>query len=144
MKITKSNGVKIIKLVSMEDVICEMFEGEDANGNAVVFGKNVFQVNVISGRSAETSLMSVTPWIPFTSDEFIPIYYDTVVTVVNPLPSFQEYYINIQKKWASDEDDFDFKSSSDKLDELRGPSDEELDLMEEMDAVAQSKGKTFH
>lgn len=69
MKINKSLGIKILKLVSMEDIICEMFEGEDTNGNSVVFGKNVFAVNVISGRSAETSLMSVTPWIPFTDDE---------------------------------------------------------------------------
>lgn len=145
MKITKSNGIKILKLVSMEDVICEMFEGEDSNGNAVVFGKDVFCVNVVTGRSADTTLMSITPWIPFTSDEYIPIYYDTLITVVNPMVSFQEYYINIRKKWASnDDDEYDFKSSSDKLDELRGPSDEELDLMEEMDALAESKDKTFH
>ena len=141
MKINKSLGIKILKLVSMEDIICEMFEGEDTNGNSVVFGKNVFAVNVISGRSAETSLMSVTPWIPFTDDEYIPIYYDTLITVVTPQASFREYYINIQKKWSQVDDDFDFKSSSDRLDEMSEPSDEELESLE---AMLDSKNKVFH
>ena len=136
MKITKAHGIKILKLVSMEDVICDMFEGEDANGNSVVFGKNVFAVNVISGRSPDTSLMSVTPWIPFTADEYIPIYYDTLITVVNPLQTFKEYYLNVQKKWSND-DDIDFKSSSEKLDEMSEPSDEELEMLEELEAMTE-------
>ena len=144
MKITKAHGIKILKLVSMEDVICDMFEGEDANGNSVVFGKNVFAVNVITGRSAETSLMSVTPWIPFTADEYIPIYYDTLITVVNPMQSFKDYYINVQKKWSNADDEIDFKSSSEKLDEMSEPSDEELEMLEELEALAEMKDKTFH
>lgn len=135
MKITKPIGIKLVKMNNMDDIVGELFEGEDANGNAVIFGKDVFQVNVIPGASRETSLMSVTPWIPFADDTFIPIYYDSVVTIVTPIASFQEYYINIRNKWNNESKDEAIRSSSDRLDVVKGPTQKELEDIEREEQI---------
>lgn len=144
MKISKQLGTRIIKLSNMDDIVCELYEGVDDNNNPIVLGKDCFQINVMAGSSPETSLMNVTPWVPFAKDEFIPIYYDSILTIVTPLTSFEEYYINVRNRWKRDTlEDFDFKSSSDRLDDVEGPTDEELEVMEELEALMSDK-KTLH
>lgn len=144
MKISKQLGTRIIKLSNMDDIVCELYEGVDDNNNPIVLGKDCFQINVMTGSSPETSLMNVTPWVPFAKDEFIPIYYDSILTIVTPLTSFEEYYINVRNRWKRDTlEDFDFKSSSDRLDDVEGPTDEELEVMEELEALMSDK-KTLH
>jgi hypothetical protein len=153
MKIHKSLGIKLLKMQNMEDIVADLFEGTDANENAVLFAKDVMQVNIITGTSQDSSLMSVTPWIPFAADDFIPLYYDSVVTVVTPTSSFKEYYINIRDKWnrsKSDEPEFPdvVRSHSDRLDEVRPPTDDELDELEReeevLEALMESKGTIKH
>ena len=36
--------------------------------------------------------VSFSPWIPFTTDEEIPVRYDWLVTVVSPAKEIQELY----------------------------------------------------
>lgn len=145
MKISKSLGTRIVKLSNMDDIVCELYEGVDDNDNPIVLGKDCFQVNILPGNSPETSLMNVTPWVPFAKDEFIPIYYDSILTIVTPLTSFEEYYINIRNKWKRESlDDFDFKGSSERLDEVEGPSDQELEVIEELEALMTAKKTTLH
>jgi len=141
MKIKKRIGYKIVKLSNMDDLIAEFFDGEDAEGNAVLFGKDIFLVNVLPANNPNNSLMNISPWIQFTADEFIPIYYDSIMTIVNPLPSFQEYYINVKKKWTQIDMDGPFRSHGDRLDELDEPTDEELDIIE---ALFDKKNTVVH
>lgn len=150
MKVEKSIGIKIIKMSNMDDIVGEMYEATDDNQVHMLLGKDVMQVNVMPGQTRETSLMSVTPWIPFAADdEFVPIYYDSIITIVNPTPSFVEYYDNVRKRWNNSKSDtYDvIRSHADNLDEVRSPTDEELDEIEReemMEAMFEGKKGTYH
>jgi len=132
MKINKRIGHKIVKLSNMDDIIAEFFDGEDSEGNSVLFGKDIFLVNILPATNPNNSLMNISPWIQFTADEYIPIYYDSIMTIVNPIASFEEYYISVRKKWSQVDVDAPFRSHDEMLDELDEPTDDELDMIEAM------------
>jgi len=144
MKVNSRQGVKIIKLVNMEDLVGEVYSGEDPSGQQCILIKDPFLVNILSGTSPENSLMNISPWSPLTSDDFIPIYYDSIVTMFNAKPSFAEYYTRIAKKWKNIEDEVDeFKDMNAQLDEVAEPTDEQLDLIEAMMKMNKGDG-TIH
>lgn len=132
MKIHRSLGHKIVKLTNMDDIIAEFYDGEDSEGNHVLFGKDIFLINTLPASNPNNSLMNITPWIQFTKDEYIPLYYDSIMTIVNPLHSFEEYYINVKRKWRNIDPDEPFRSREEMLDDLKEPTDEELDMIEAM------------
>lgn len=149
MKVEKSIGVKIIKMSNLEDIVCETFEATDDNQQPILLGKDVMLVNVIAGKTMDTSLMSVTPWIPFSDDSLVPIYYDNVITIVNPVASFVEYYNNVRQKWNDSKHETHdvVRSHADRLNDVREPTDEELEDIEReemFDAMMEGKKGTYH
>ena len=144
MKVNSRQGIKIIKLVNMEDLVGEVYSGEDPSGQQCILVKEPFLVTILSGASPENSMMNITPWSPLTSDDFIPIYYDSIVTMFNAKSSFAEYYGRIAKKWKNMEDEVDeFKSLNERLDDVAEPTDEQLDLIEAMMKMNKGDG-TIH
>lgn len=144
MKVNNKQGIKIVKLINMEDIVGEVFSGEDPGGQPCILVKDPFLVSILTGASPENSIMNITPWSPLTSDDFIPIYYDSIVTMFNAKPSFAEYYENIRKKWKDIEDDVDeFKDMNAQMDEIEEPTDEQLDMLEAMLKMHKSDG-TIH
>ena len=144
MKVTQKQGIKIIKLVNMEDLVGEVFSGEDPSGQQCVLIKDAFIVSIINGADPTNSLMNVTPFSPLTDDDLIPIYYDSIVTMFNAKPSFKEYYNNIRTKWKNLPDEVDeFKSHSERLDDIPEPTDEQLDILEAMLMMKKGDG-TIH
>jgi hypothetical protein len=144
MKVTQRQGIKIIKLVNMEDLVGEVFSGVDPSGQQCILIKDPFLVTILSGADPSNSLMNMTPFSPLTDDELIPIYYDSIVTMFNAKPSFSEYYNNVRDKWKDVEDEVDeFKTHSERLNEVEEPTDEQLDILEAMLKMNKGSG-TIH
>jgi|SaaInl3SG_22_DNA_1037383.scaffolds.fasta_scaffold05437_5 hypothetical protein len=144
MKVTSRQGVKIIKLTNMEDLVGEVFSGEDPSGQQCILIKDAFLVSILNGADPSNSLMNVTPFSPLSDDDFIPIYYDSIVTMFNAKKSFVEYYNGIRKKWKNLPEPVDeFKTTSEHLDDIEEPSDEQLDILEAMLRMNKGDG-TIH
>ena len=128
----------------MEDLVGEVFSGEDPGGQQCILIKDAFLVSIINGGDPSNSLMNVTPFSPLTDDDLIPIYYDSIVTMFNAKKSFAEYYNNIRRKWKNMPDEVDeFKSHAERLDDIAEPTDEQLDLLEAMLMMKKGDG-TIH
>ena len=128
----------------MEDVVGEVFSGEDPGGQPCVLVKDPFLVSILSGADPSNSLMNMTPFSPLTDDEFIPIYYDSIVTMFSAKASFSEYYQEIRQKWSNIADEVDeFKSPERRLDDIAEPTDEQLDILEAMLRMKKGDG-TIH
>ena len=100
-------SVKILLLKSGETLICdvkEMVEQDHALSKEKVWGyllENPFKVNIQqpvflteeSNNKSKNSLEVVfSPWILLTDDKKMPIPYDWVVTIVDPIKDIKQMY----------------------------------------------------
>jgi len=99
-------SVKILLLKSNETLICdvkEMVEKDDPLGKEKVWGyllTNPFKVNVQQpvflteedSKSKNSLEVIFSPWILLTDDKKMPIPYDWVVTIVDPIKDIKQMY----------------------------------------------------
>lgn len=114
------SDVKIVRLVSGEDVIAYFEEDEDY----VLLGSPmcVFFKRLQSGKS----MMMMSPWIPMeiVEDDIISIHASQILTVMNPKKHISDYYKQMI---------FDVENDLDLDESLRdaSPTDDELNAVEE-------------
>jgi hypothetical protein len=103
--------VKLLLIKSGEDLISDVSEmviGEDDSKRVVGYYLDkpcvvkIFQKGFSSLDDNKTSGVEVSlhPWIPLTSDEKIPIPADWLITMVEPMPSLKEMYLNSISKYG--------------------------------------------
>ena len=95
-------SIKIALLKSGESVIADIKELVQEDQLRGYLFKQPFAVNMspsygfltedASGEDDGNMSVSFSPWIPFTTDEEIPVRYDWLVTVVSPAKEIQELY----------------------------------------------------
>jgi hypothetical protein len=85
----------------------------------------------MSGKNQTMLLMA--PWLPveLLMDNFATIDYRNIVTVVDPKPSFSEYYNNTVNQ-------FNEKLNAQELEELEEADDEAYDYYDEEDDIEQA------
>ena len=91
--------VKLSLLKSGEDVIADIQEMVIDERVVGYFFGNPCIVKVLaknyddSGNQSKTPCqLQLTPWMPLTNDEKIPVSPDWVVTIVEPMPQLKEMY----------------------------------------------------
>ena len=91
--------VKLSLLKSGEDVIADIQEMVIEDRVVGYFFNNPCRVKVLaknydeSGNQTKTPCqLQLTPWMPLTNDEKIPVSPDWVVTIVEPMPQLKEMY----------------------------------------------------
>jgi hypothetical protein len=110
--------IKLVVLKSGEDLISDVHEmvyGEDENSSVIGY----FLVKPCTVKMKNHDLLSeetsnakkikfnvtLFPWIPFTTDERIPIPSDWVVTIVNPTENLKEMYIEDVLNYGKNDQD---------------------------------------
>ena len=112
--------IKIMKLSSGEEIVCDLIADEHPRTYSVRYPMKVMTVPRVEGNSVEESL-SLTRWIHFAEDNETDIPKGQVLAIVNAsigMKRFYEYCIN---KFDSDELDDpteeDFMNMEDEYDE---------------------------
>lgn len=93
-------AVKLAVLKSGEDIIADIKELVDDDGNAVSFVfTNPYSVKLLSpqtlmeqSESEREYKVSFIPWIPLSHDKDIAVGFDWVVTIVEPTKMLKESY----------------------------------------------------
>jgi hypothetical protein len=117
--------VKLSLLKSGEDVIADIQEMVIEDRVVGYFFNNPCIVKVLaknydeSGNQTKTPCqLQLTPWMPLTNDDKIPVSPDWVVTIVEPMPQLKEMYEKgVLKNVKNDQDSStDKQSDSDQSD----------------------------
>ena len=115
--------VKLSLLKSGEDVIADIQEMVIEDRVVGYFFNNPCIVKVLaknydeSGNQTKTPCqLQLTPWMPLTNDNKIPVSPDWVVTIVEPMPQLKEMYEKGVLKNDSQDAGIDEQSSSDQSD----------------------------
>jgi hypothetical protein len=124
-------GIKILKLSNSDTIIAKTFTAEDAGGQKCILVRDALNYDVYSG------VLAMSPWVAMVADDYMTIYYDSIITMANPSGPMATYYENIVER---------------KLDDYNIPDDDEAPLSEEevdrweeiMEAVADKKDKSIH
>jgi len=115
--------VKLVVLKSGEDVIAdlqEMMSDDKVIGYFLKFPCKVGlygEKNDVEGNKKTPFQLQLTPWIPLTNDEVIPIPADWVVTIVEPVEKLKEMYLKGLKNYENR------KSKADSSDEQSDSSE---------------------
>jgi hypothetical protein len=110
--------IKLVILKSGEDLISDVHEmvlGEDEPSSVIGYfltkpctirAKNANVLNQEQNSVQKIKFnVTLSPWIPFTPDEKIPIPSDWVVTMVNPTDNLKEMYIQDVLNYGKDDQD---------------------------------------
>ena len=113
--------VKLSLLKSGEDVIAdiqEMVVGEGENAKVVgYFFEKPCVVKLLAKNFNDEKRapcqIQLTPWMPLTNDQKIPLPTDWVVTIVEPIPQLKEMYENGVMNDVKSNQDFSIDQQSD-------------------------------
>ena len=87
--------IKVLVLKSGEDVIADVQEMMSSSDQVIGYFLN--KPCVVKLQAKETSSdvsVRMHPWVPFAREKMIPLSTDWVVTMVTPVESIQEMYVN--------------------------------------------------
>jgi len=118
-------NVKLIVLKSGEDIIADVQEMIVKDMVVGYYFRFPCRVNLYGSQSEKEGntptpfKMQLTPWMPLSKDEIIPVPTDWVVSIVNPLDKLKDMYLKgvenyeNRKLEASDSDEQHESSDSD-------------------------------
>ena len=118
-------NVKLIVLKSGEDIVADVQEMVVKDMVVGYYFKFPCRVNLYGSQSDQEGntptpfKMQLTPWMPLSKDEVIPVPTDWVVSIVNPLDKLKDMYLKgvenyeTRKLEASDSDEQSDASDSD-------------------------------
>jgi hypothetical protein len=134
----------------MEEIqvkIIRLNTGEDIMGSVLMDDKHRYvsiedPMRVILKRMTDKNqtMLLMAPWLPveLLIDNFATIDYCNIVTIVDPKPSFSEYYINTVEQ-------FNKKLNSEEMEEIDCGAYEYYDDEDEIEqAVTESKKANIH
>jgi hypothetical protein len=132
--------VKILRLNTGEDIMGSVLMDDK---HRYVSIENPMRVILKRMSGKNQTMLLMAPWLPveLLMDNFATIDYRNIVTVVDPKPSFSEYYNNTVNQ-------FNEKLNTQELEELEEADDEAYDYYDEEDdieqAVTESKKANIH
>ena len=96
--------VKLVLLKSGEDVVADVAEMCVGEAKAVVgyFLKQPCRVRLFATEENESSI-KISPWVPLSKDDTIPVPTDWVVSIVDPIDQVLTLYQNSLKKYGKPE-----------------------------------------
>ena len=118
-------NVKLIVLKSGEDIIADVQEMVVKDMVVGYYFRFPCRVNLYGSQSEKEGntptpfKMQLTPWMPLSKDEIIPVPTDWVISIVNPLDKLKDMYLKgvenyeNRKLEASDSDEQHESSDSD-------------------------------
>jgi len=91
-----SDNIKFLRLVSGEDIICDMDENTD---NYTVYNAMTVMINNMSGKE----VLRINHWlpIPIVAENVTNIPKSQVVSVFEPSVEFRQYYIDLINEFES-------------------------------------------
>ena len=93
--------IKIVLLKTGENIICdakEIISNENVCGyllgkpHKVLLERPVLLTENVE-ECADTISITLTPWIPLTDDEQVPVFPSSVITLVEPIKTIKEMYL---------------------------------------------------
>jgi len=132
--------VKIIRLNTGEDIMGAVLMDDKYRYVSI---ENPMRVILKRMADKNQTMLLMAPWLPveLLIDNFATIDYRNIVTVVDPKPSFSEYYNNTVNQ-------FNEKLNAQELEGLEEADDEAYDYYDEEDdieqAVNESKKANLH
>lgn len=81
-------NIKLVKLLTNEEIICEMIE---IDGSVNVILKNPIVMMAIPGEDGQMG-MGLAPWMPVSATREIPIKEEHIVCIVEPTKDLYDHY----------------------------------------------------
>ena len=145
-----TQGVKIVRLQSGEDIIASIIEDDESE---MIMLDN--PMHLIFKRTSQGTMMVMLPWLPIEliKDNIATIYSSDVLTIVDPKDALVEYYGNLinteQLKQMRDNTIVDnlkeaFDDSDDEEDFEEEENEETLTKQEAMEMIHRKRSNRLH
>ena len=145
-----TQGVKIVRLQSGEDIIASIIED---NESEMIMLDN--PMHLIFKRTSQGTMMVMLPWLPIEliKDNIATIYSSDILTMVDPKDALVEYYGNLinteQLKQMRDNTIVDnlkeaFDDSDDEEDFEEEENEETLTKQEAMEMIHRKRSNRLH
>ena len=145
-----TQGVKIVRLQSGEDIIASIIEDDESE---MIMLDN--PMHLIFKRTSQGTMMVMLPWLPIEliKDNIATIYSSDILTMVDPKDALVEYYGNLinteQLKQMRDNTIVDnlkeaFDDSDDEEDFEEEENEETLTKQEAMEMIHRKRSNRLH